>query len=338
MSEDSGSESTQVEPSAVFRTVLIVLGIGIAFCLLVLWATAGPGRSRQPSGNQIQALKKIERFGGIVPYEWHGDVYRLWFLNITLGPDWTGGNEELANLRSLDEVYELILDSQEIDDRGLGELHGIRLGGLTAKRTRITDVGLGHLKDVRGLELLRLDGSEVTDVGLEAIQNHDLMWLMLEGDCQVTDAGLAYLAGMEELIRLELPGAEVAGPGLAHLSKLSHLGSLVLQDSQIDDESLWYLRSLKHLQRLDLSGTRVTGPGLVHLKPLRRLEELYLDNTSLTDDDLQYVAQLDRLVFVSLIGTQVTDAGLERLGDMPRLQTALLEPVADETKSQESSP
>jgi uncharacterized protein YjbI with pentapeptide repeats len=329
MTDNSDSGPTPAGPSPVFWTALVVLGVGTAFALLVFLATVGPGpgRSGQPASNQHQALQRIERFGGIVPHEWHEDSYRLWFLTITLGPDWTGSNEDLANLRAVNEVYELILDSPDIDDRGLGELHKLRLEGLTAKSTRITDVGLGHLKDVRGLEMLRLDGSQITDAGLKAIQNHDLMWLMLEGDCQVTDAGLAHLAEMKRLIRLELPGADVTGPGLAHLSRLVQLRSLVLRDSQIDDESLRHLTNLTRLQRLNLSGARLTGPGLAHLIPLQRLEELYLDNTSLTDDDLQHVAQLDQLVFVSLIGTKVTEAGLEQLNDMPRLQTALLEPV-----------
>ena len=94
--------------------------------------------------------------------------YRLRLLDITLGSGWGGGNEGLAHFADVGSVYELILDSPEIDDAGLAQLGSAELEGLTARTTTITDEGLGHLKKVRGLRMVRLDGSRVTDAGVEA--------------------------------------------------------------------------------------------------------------------------------------------------------------------------
>ncbi len=332
MSEQTGADRAKVQAGPKSHGALVVVCVVAIFCVLglLVWAlSVPPDRSRNSNG---RALMEIEKLGGTVPHDWieesYSDsqpVYRTFFLDVTLGPEWTGGNDGLALFRDAGEVFDLTLDNPRIDDRGLAELRGIRLGGLIAKATQITDAGLRHLSDTHGLQLLRLDGSQITDAGLEAIRGHDLIWLMLEGDCRVTDAGLVHLSGMRNLIRLGLPGAEVTRVGLPHLSPLVQLRSLVLRNTQVDDPSLRHLAGLERLQRLDLAGTRVTGSGLAHLKPLPRLEELYLDDTSLSDDDLQQLAELEQLVFVSLTGTRVTKAGLETLDKMPRLRTALLD-------------
>jgi hypothetical protein len=324
MSKASESSSPAATKRALLSVAICLLVIGLVYAVLARWDRGVPGLI-DPDRRQ-GALRTIEYLGGEVPHEMAlPDEYRLRLLDITLGSDWSGGNERLDLFARVGSVYELILDSPRIDDAGLAQLGSIELEGLTAKGTTITDVGLGHLKRVRGLKMVRLDGSHVTDAGLESLRSHDLVWLILEHDSQVTDAGLAHLAGMTRLIWLELPGADLTGAGLAHLDQLDQLRTLVLAGTDLDDKALAHLAKLERLNRLDLSGTRVTGPGLLHLKGLDKLEELYLDDTELSDESLPYLAELHNLVFVSLEGTKVTETGLEQLDSMGRLQTVLLE-------------
>jgi hypothetical protein len=324
MSKASESRSPVAAKRALLSVAICLLVIGLVYAVLAGWDRGVPGLI-DPDRRQA-ALRTIEYLGGEVPHEIAlPDEYRLRLLDITLGSDWSGGNERLALFAAVGSVYELILDSPKIDDAGLAQLGSIELEGLTAKGTTITDVGLRHLERVRGLKMVRLDGSHITDAGLESLRVHDLKWLILENDSQVTDAGLAHLAEMTRLIWLELPGADLTGAGLAHLDQLDQLRTLVLAGTDVGDESLAHLSKLERLNRLDLSGTRVTGPGLPHLKGLDKLEELYLDDTELSDDDLPHLAELRNLVFLSLEGTTVTETGLQQLGSMSRLQTVLLD-------------
>ena len=62
--------------------------------------------------------------------------------------------------------------------------------------TQVTDAGLEHLKGLTRLQSLDLSGTQVTDAGLEHLKGlTQLQWLSLEGT-QVTDAGLEHLKGL----------------------------------------------------------------------------------------------------------------------------------------------
>ena len=126
-----------------------------------------------------------------------------------------------------------------------------------------TDVALGYIGHMTGLEGLDLAGTYVTDSGLTHVAGlTGLLRLLLEGN-PVTDAGLVHLASLLKLETLDLWGdrVEVSDAGLVHLAKLTALQDLTLWGTKISDAGLEYFHPLTALRRLGLSGTNVTEAG-----------------------------------------------------------------------------
>ncbi|HZU37104.1 MAG TPA: protein kinase, partial [Gemmataceae bacterium] len=135
----------------------------------------------------------------------------------------------------------------------------------------VTDAGLVHLKDLKGLTALGLRETQVTDAGLVHLKElKGLTYLNLDGT-QVTEAGLVHLKELKGLATLELAVPRVTDAGLVYLIKeLKGLTGLSLRQTQVTDAGLVHLiKELKGLTNLDLAGTQVTDTGLVHLKELK---------------------------------------------------------------------
>jgi hypothetical protein len=106
-----------------------------------------------------------------------------------------------------------------------GELAGLcELRGLTVLHldgTCVTDAGLAGVTELRGLYRLTLCWTSVSDAGLRHLGTmHDLAVLDLGGCRSVTDDGLRHLEGMKGLQQLLLHGCpKVTDEGVARLRK-----------------------------------------------------------------------------------------------------------------------
>jgi hypothetical protein len=135
---------------------------------------------------------------------------------------------------------------------------------------------------------LVLSGTKVTDVGLEHLKGlTQLQSLNLRGT-KVTDAGLVHLKGLTQLRELDLARSrtilpDVTDAGLVHLKGLNQLQTLNLWGTKVSDDGLKHLKGLRQLQMLDLSGTKVSDAGLKHLKGMRQLQTLDLSRTKVTN-------------------------------------------------------
>jgi hypothetical protein len=111
-----------------------------------------------------------------------GEAYRL-----ALNPD-TTGDEELAKLKAL---------------AGLPGLEAIDLSGCV----RVTDTGLMHLANLRGLKAVGLADTQVTDSGVTLLLTRfpDLEAVGLAGTAHVSQSVIPYLARMRKLKLLALP-------------------------------------------------------------------------------------------------------------------------------------
>jgi hypothetical protein len=332
MSDDCRSVAAAPVEQAVIRThplsriaplaLLILITSSQASCA---WRQEPPIRSSRSAHGQ---LRSMEQRGARVSRNFFDDDYRYGYLVITLGPEWTAGNEGLEGLSNLHEekVFELVLDTPEIDDAALKHLQGVRLRGLTVKESRISDVGLQSLNGLENLQSLLIDhGADITDDGLGRLKSHRLKWLQIKNGSRLTDRGLGQLAGMKDLMWLRLPGASITGRGFGNWAGINALRTLDVSHTQVDDQSLLLIARFSGLQHLDLSHTRVRGVALRHLNQLEFLWELSLDGNDLGDDELQYLSGIHSLRVLSLRGTRVTAAAAAQLR-LPRLKTLLLNP------------
>ncbi len=64
---------------------------------------------------------------------------------------------------------------------------------------------------------LDLDGTQVTDAGLEHLKGMTILQLLYLNDTQITDVGLGHLKGLPNLDSLHLNGTQVTDRGIESL-------------------------------------------------------------------------------------------------------------------------
>ena len=157
-----------------------------------------------------------------------------------------------------------------------------RKGDITAEPGVAPPVHLGHpptaeqLADLVTKQMLKLDGTHITDEGLTALKPHNLMWLILENKSQVTDAGLVHLPKLGSLWLVNLSNTKITDAGLAVLAGMPDLSLNLLSsmagsgplEPEGSDYAPWLrrqprqlLRQLPHFQQcLPRRGPPSSGP------------------------------------------------------------------------------
>jgi hypothetical protein len=146
-----------------------------------------------------------------------------------------------------------------------------------------TDEDLKLVKRLPRAQLLYLESTRVTDVGLEHINGLAELRVLDLLATQVTDVGLEHINGLTELRELELGATQVTGKGLRHLKGMTKLRALGLARVRVADSDLQYIMGLTGLEELVLTRTRVTDAGLEHLRQLKGLRHVLLYGTKVTD-------------------------------------------------------
>jgi serine/threonine protein kinase/Leucine-rich repeat (LRR) protein len=237
-----------------------------------------------------------------------------------------------GELRHIDKVDNLPIENFHIE-----EIHVVRndrianddlevLSGLPSLRAiglldtpRVTDAGVVHLRDLRGLNVLNLVGANLTDACLDSIEAMPGLNELFLGVTQVSDAGLARLRGLSQLTLLDVGKTRVTDAGTVYLRELTRLRTLGLNDNKVSDIGLANIKVLSRLRSLTLANTQVTSVGLEHLADLTELETLVLNGTNVTDAGLDHLKKLVRLRAIGLAHTAVTDAGLAALRPLTNL-------------------
>jgi len=116
--------------------------------------------------------------------------------------------------------------------------------------------------------------SDATDVTLERLKNvRTLKYLDLEGT-PITDAGLEHLTDLP-LESLDVHATEVSNEGLRHIGAMQRLRTLNLAGTNVDDDGLEHLRGLTNLRRLMLKDTGVTDDGVKSLQESLQYCQIY---------------------------------------------------------------
>ncbi len=152
---------------------------------------------------------------------------------------------------------------------------------LVLKDKPIADEGVTHLRGLKRLRFLSLEGTKVTDAGLAPLVQFPALTILDLARNPITDAGLAHVGKLTRLRGLGLAGTKITDGGLAHLAGLENLTALHLGHTAISDAGLAHLHRLGALEKVNLFDTRVTDAGvaaLVAARPgiqvVRHVEEL----------------------------------------------------------------
>lgn len=155
--------------------------------------------------------------------------------------------------------------------------------------TEVTDAGLERLvKGLPQLESLSVADTQITDAGLEpVIEGLPQLESLSVADNQITDAGLKHFGHLAHLTVSNLNNTHVTDAGLSQLEGLTELAGVELENDHVTDVGLRHLISLAKLQILNLNGTRVTDAGLAALEGLTNLDELWLMGTGATNSGIR---------------------------------------------------
>jgi len=260
----------------------------------------------------------------------------------------------LESLKTIDPVNLFQVARDQVAPATLRQLKGLIETGsheLQRIRTRFTEIGVRHLRELTTLKRLWLSGSEVEDaatrtsemaleleslrLGGVAVRDEELQHLgeldqlevLILNDLAISDSGLSHLSQLTSIRTLDLSGnPSITDKGIAPLVyQQSPLVFLSLDNTGIGDGALELLSRLTELQCLYLSETNVTDGGLRHLSGLTKLEALNLSGTRISDaglDALQHLKQLRRL---DLSGSDITDSGIRLLSSLTTLKSLCLD-------------
>ncbi len=221
--------------------------------------------------------------------------------------DWITALGGRAETNAKGEITAVVLRASFVSDSDLDRIAALtQLEKLDLSHTRVTDLGLQRLKNLRNVRELNLFYAElVTDEGLAAVKTWPRIERLNFRGTKVTDNTLALLAGKDSIVALDIGFAEVTDSGLQHLPKFKGLRELAFGGNKLTEVGLEVLRSLPNLTHLDVSGKQRTDSGLWFV--------------GVTDIGLDPVASLARLEALNLSGTQTSAKGVDKLQALKHL-------------------
>jgi hypothetical protein len=210
------------------RTLLIFVTL---FALACSWFTV----KMQQAKRQREVVESLIKSGSFVAYDYEMNS-KVWIklLNQKIpGPEWI--RKMLGDDFFRTVTYVNLSNMQRSFDKGNGfviEVPAIRSNLL------VTADMLKQLEELKQLEVIRLDHTNISDDGLKYLKNFNhLHVLSLEGT-HITDAGLEHLKDFEELYNLNLNRTDITDDGLKHLKGLLKLQMLDILDTKTTDTGI----------------------------------------------------------------------------------------------------
>jgi internalin A len=227
-------------------------------------------------------------------------------------------DEGLAALATLPPVYQLSI-----------EVNATAATAATAAGppSQITDAGWAAIGRMESLRILELRGQRVTDASLRQLKGLQQLRLL---NTRISDAGLEAIAkALPRLIYLSIHGGSISGSGLAHLRRCQQLTQLQISGCPLTDAGIASISELQQLQSLQLeAGTTMTADGLRPIAALPNLTDLTLSGLNFADEATAPLAQLTSLNQLNLQSLKgpFTDRALPPLRSLKSLRQLDLSP------------
>jgi Leucine-rich repeat (LRR) protein len=232
---------------------------------------------------------------------------------------------ELKDRKAIDkqlaELTSVTLMNGSITDNPLKQLLPQMKGleTLVLNFSNISNASLEAIKDNRNIRDLRLVSTKVTNDGLANLKSFDKLEKLYLNGTSVSDAGLQNLSGLKNLKELDLQRTGVTGDGLSNL-KNTNLEVLRLGFNKLDDKGMKHIGSLSNLKELNLTQTNISDTGLAQVSSLKGLTKLDFSHTKVTEAGLKNLQGLSNLESLDLDWMSITNEGLKSLGKLTNLK------------------
>lgn len=117
------------------------------------------------------------------------------------------------------------------------------LRSATFTNTNLNDKGLALVSNCSKIDNLNLQGTEITNEGIQYLQNlYTLRYLRLKDNLQLTDECVPYLIGLENLENIEIQETSITENSLKKLTALKYIEKLIIyvQDNNYTFEKVFY--------------------------------------------------------------------------------------------------
>ncbi len=190
------------------------------------------------------------------------------------------GLKKIADVAT-DHLTDLILYDARLSDDGvksLAKLRGLRKLVLSsnmslphdARKFQVTDASLASLSDVDGLEMLILEGTDVSGTGFDHLKGWKRLQFLSLSYSRVTDEGLKHLAdAIPSLATLELNQTGITDEGVKHLARMKVKFLSLSYNPGLTAPGLKELAAMDGLETLTLLGSPLTAADLAELREAR---------------------------------------------------------------------
>jgi beta-lactamase regulating signal transducer with metallopeptidase domain len=247
-----------------------------------------------------------------------------------------GGLAALVKIQSLKAIYSQRLCRHRLTDQGIGLLRQLpHLEELELLGEGLTDKGLSHLSGLTSLNYLYLNAGRFSPEGfgyIAAIPNLRIAKIFTD-NCG--DEGLRKLAQHPKLERLSVHWLnDITDQGIYYVSQMPSLKMLDVGSANLTNQALEYLSQNKTIEWLDLPSVRYvqnnqppvdafSDEGIAHLSKMKNLKYLHVSassNSPLTDLSLASISQITGLERLCIGGMGFTDAGMKELSKLKNLK------------------
>jgi uncharacterized protein YjbI with pentapeptide repeats len=276
----------------VRRIRWIAMTNSLSLGALILCLLGGCKEDRKMAEEEIQPAELLQRAGGklrtepIASNEYMISVIGIEFADVPIG------DADLAPVVNLPYLRTIVLRGTKVTDAGLTVFKDCRyLETVDLSHSAISGTGL-HDLHFNSIKDLNLSDSKFGDRGIADVVElrHRLLRLNLAGT-EITDEGMERLQDLRTLEAIDLSRTKISGAGLRYLP--TELKQLNLSDSPIINANLVHLERLSSLENLNLSGTHITDDAIPHVQAMveaqnlrvgrRRFNNLCLRKTAVSD-------------------------------------------------------
>jgi internalin A len=198
--------------------------------------------------------------------------------------------------------------------------------------TWVTDEDLARIGALPDLRKIDLSHTKISDLGLGHLRPlKNVVYLNCFYCSYITDGGVAFLKDWVNLEYLNVRGSEVTSRVFEHLAKMKNLRTLDVGFSRVNDDGFDALASLEHLEELHFGGDKMTGLALPSLRLLPSLKLLDVNGSQrtdsgrwglmLTDVNVESIGALTQLETLNIGGSIVSDVGMKALASLAGLKS-----------------
>lgn len=217
---------------------------------------------------------------------------------------------------------------QGVKGEGIKHLRDLKIECINAQRKKLEPIGWRYLAEIKTLQQLDLEGSNIADADLKHFKNHLWIWVLLLADCKgVSDDALKAVATIPHISKLDLSGTKVTDNGLKALSNCPELSRIYLDSTQISDQGLRNLRPCPSLSDLHVTQcSSVTGNGIRFvMKTWPGLAFIELGGkTTIKASDLECLKNAKSLRHLHASGIAITDDSMKVFGSIKNLNELLI--------------